>query len=143
MLRVVAPLGLVMALAAACGGQGNVFDLKEGDCFNYEESEEITDVDLVECDDPHQREVYAVFSITAAPGLPFPGSSRVQDVAETLCLERFDEFVERPYLDSLLDIETFLPTQESWEDIDDREVTCSLYDLEELYMEGSMQGSGR
>ena len=87
--------------------------------------------------------MYAVFSITAAPGLPFPGSSRVGDVAETLCLERFDEFVERPYLDSLLEIEAFTPTRDSWEDIDDREVTCSLYDLEELYMEGSMQGSGR
>ena len=143
MLRVVALLGLVMALAAACGGQGNVFDLEKGDCFNYQESDEISDVDLVQCDDPHQREVYAVVSITAAPGLPFPGSSRVEDVGSNFCLERFDEYVERPYLDSLLDIETFLPTQESWEEQDDREVTCSLYDLEELYMEGSMQGSGR
>ena len=48
-----------------------------------------------------------------------------------------------PYLDSLLDIETFLPTRDSWEDLDDREVICSLYDLEYLYMEGSMRGSGR
>ena len=119
------------------------FDLAEGDCYNYDESEEVTDVDFVPCDEPHQREVYAVLSFLESPGLPFPGSARVNDVAFDLCLERFDEFVGRPYSDSLLDVETFAPTRDSWEDLDDREVTCSLYDLEEFYMEGSMRGSGR
>ena len=28
-----------MALAAGCGGEGNVFELAEGDCFNYDESD--------------------------------------------------------------------------------------------------------
>ena len=143
MLRAIVLLGLVMALAAGCGGEGNVFELAEGDCFNYDESEEVSDVDIVPCDDPHQREVYAVTSLAESPGLPFPGSTRVNDVAFELCLERFDEFVDRPYSDSILDIETFSPSRASWEDIDDREVTCSLYDLEDLYMEGSMRGSGR
>ena len=142
MLKMIAILGLVLALAVACGG-GNVFDIEEGDCFNYEESEEITDVDFIECDDPHQREVYAVVSIAVAAGMPFPGSTRVEEVAWNLCLERFDEFVGLPYLDSLLDIESFFPTRGSWEDIDDREVICLLYDLEDLYMEGSMRGSER
>ena len=143
MFRAVVLLGLVMALAAGCGGEGNVFDLAEGDCYNYDESEEVTDVDFVPCDEPHQREVYAVLSFSESTGLPFPGSTRVSDVAFDLCLERFGEFVGRPYSDSLLDVETFVPTRDSWEDIDDREVTCSLYDLEEFYMEGSMRGSGR
>ena len=143
MFRAVVLLGLVMALAAGCGGEGNVFDLAEGDCYNYDESEEVTDVDFVPCDEPHQREVYAALSFSESPGLPFPGSTRVNDVAFDLCLERFDEFVGRPYSDSLLDVDTFAPTRDSWEDIDDREITCSLYDLEEFYMEGSMRGSGR
>ena len=142
-LRVVAILGFVLALAVACGGEGNVYDIREGDCFNYEESEEISDVDFIQCDDPHQREVYAVVSIGVDAGLPYPGSTRVEEVALNLCLERFDEFVGLPYSESLLDIETFFPTRDSWEDIDDREVICMLYDLEELYMEGSMRGSER
>ena len=131
-----------MVLAAGCG-EGNVFELEEGACFNHEESEEVFDVDIVSCDDPHQYEVYAVVSIAEPPGLPFPGSTRVGDVAANLCLERFEEFVARPYADSLLDIWTLSPTRESWEDLDDREVICSLYDLEDIYVEGSMQGSGR
>ena len=141
-MKVIAILGLVLALSVACGG-GNVFDIGVGDCFNYEESEEISDVELIQCDDPHQREVYAVVSIEVAAGLAYPGDSRVGEVAWNLCLERFDEFVGTPYFDSVLDIETFLPTRDSWEDIDDREVTCLLYDIEDLYMEGSMRGSGR
>ncbi len=141
-MKVIAILGLVLALSVACGG-GNVFDIGVGDCFNYEESEEISDVELIQCDDPHQREVYAVVSIEVAAGLAYPGDSRVGEVAWNLCLERFDEFVGTPYFDSVLDIETFLPTRDSWEDIDDREVTCLLYDIEDLYMEGTMRGSGR
>ena len=61
--------------------------------------------------------------IDVAEGMAFPGSSRVEEVALNLCLERFDEFVGTPYYDSLLDIEAFSPTRDSWEDIDDREVT--------------------
>ena len=142
MLRVVASFGLVIALAGGCG-EGNVFELEEGDCFNQEESEEIADVDIVSCNDPHQYEVYAVVSIAEPLGLPFPGPNRVADVAANLCLERFEEFVARPYADSLLEISTLSPSLESWEDLDDREVICSLYDLEDIYMEGSMLGSGR
>ena len=66
-----------------------------------------------------------------------------EDVAYNLCLERFDEFVGTPYFDSVLDIETFYPTRDSWENIDDRRVSCLLYDIEDLYMEGSMRDSGR
>ena len=82
MFRAVVLLGLVMALAAGCGGEGNVFDLAEGDCYNYDESEEVTDVDFVPCDEPHQREVYAALSFSESPGLPFPGSTRVMKVLD-------------------------------------------------------------
>ena len=145
MLKAVVLLGLIMAIAAGCLAEGNVFDLAEGDCYNYDEdeSEEVADVDLVPCDEPHQYEVYAVLSFEEAPGVPFPGTTRVSDAAGNLCLEHFDEFVGLSYSDSLLDITTLFPTRDSWEDVDDREIICSLYDLEEFYMEGSMRGSGR
>ena len=142
-MKVIAILGLVLALAAACGGGGNVFDIGVGDCFNYEESDEITDVEFTQCDDPHQREVYAEVSIDVAAGMAYPGDYRVDEVASNLCLKRFDEFVGTSYFDSALEIEAFTPTRDSWEDEDDRKVSCLLYDLEDLSMEGSMRGSGR
>ena len=140
---IILPLAiLLMAFVMACGGEGNIFELSVGDCFNYEQAEELTDVDIIPCDDPHQREVYAVVSIDVAAGLPYPGSSQVEDVSWNMCLEHFEGFVGADYYDSRLDFEMFFPTRGSWNDIDDREVTCFLYDLEDLYMEGSMEGSG-
>ena len=143
MLRAIVFLGvLLMTLLAGCG-EGNVFELAEGDCFNDEESEEVSNVEVVSCDDPHQKEVYAVVSIAEPDGASFPGAARVSDLAADFCLERFDEFVGLPFFDSRLNISTLNPTQDSWERLDDREVICSLYDLEDLYMKGSMRGSGR
>ena len=60
-----------------------------------------------------------------------------------LCFAFFEDYVERPYPESLLDIVTFNPTRDSWNDIDDREIVCLLYDLESAYMDESMKGSGR
>jgi hypothetical protein len=142
-MKVIAILGLVLALSVACGGGDNIFDIKEGDCFNYELSEVMTNVEFIQCDDPHQREVYATVSIDVAAGMAYPGDSRVDEAAANLCLEPFKEFVGTSYFDSVLEIEAFSPTRDSWEDIDDREVTCLLYDIEDLYMEGTMRGSGR
>ena len=50
---------------------------------------------------------------------------------------------DRPYPESLLDIATFNPTRDSWNEIDDREIVCLLYDLESAYMHESMKDSGR
>ena len=140
---IILPLAiLALALPMACGGEGNIFELDVGDCFNFEEAEELADVDFIPCDEPHQREVFAVVSIDVAAGLPYPGSSQVEDVSRNMCLEKFEDFVGADYYDSRLDFEVLFPTRDSWNDIDDREVTCSLYDLEDLYMEGSMEASG-
>ena len=134
---------VVLLLAGIACGEGNVFSLSEGDCFNSAEEGEVSDVEIVPCDDPHESEVYAVVSIAGPQGLPFPGETRVLDVGGGLCLEHFQEFVGRSYEYSLLDITVITPTKESWEQNDDREVTCAVYDLEILYMEGSMRGSAR
>ena len=70
-------------------------------------------------------------------GLPYPGSTRVEEVALNLCLERFDEFVGLPYSESLDEIETFFPTAGFVGRLETTEKSFALYDLEELYMEGS------
>ena len=144
MLRAVVLLCVVMALAVGCE-EGNVFELAEGDCFNYqgEQDKEVSDVELVPCEDPHQFEAYAVVLIEEPSGLPFPGSTQVGLLSDNLCLASFEEFVGLPYSDSILEVLTFSPSQDSWEDMDDREVVCVLFDPEDLYTEGSMRGSGR
>ena len=139
-------LGVALVVSVLFGlfqcGQGNVFDLAAGQCFNDPAGLEASDVDVVPCEDPHHNEVYAVVSLDEWADFPFPGTSRMDEIAEAECLERFDAFVGLPYPDSILDIYFLRPSRESWEELDDREIVCALYHLEETFMEGSMEGSG-
>ncbi len=140
------PLAALMALTVvivACSGEGNVFSLKVGDCFNLGDAAEVENVELVDCDELHQYEVYAAIDVEAPNDAQFPGSDRLESVTFSLCLNYFDEYVGETYANSLLDIQTLSPSRDSWEDAGDREVVCTLFDIEDLYMEGSMKGSRR
>ena len=135
-------LGLACVLAVSCG-QGSAFSLDVGDCLDEPQGAEFSDVDKIPCDEPHELEVFAVVQHPAGDDAPFPGTARIEQVAFDLCFAFFEDYVDRPYADSLLDIATFNPTRGSWDDIDDREIVCLLYDLESQYMDESMKGSGR
>ena len=140
------PIAALVALTAvlvACSGEGNVFSLKVGDCFQEGGEEVVANVELVDCEEPHQYEVYAAIDVEAPNDAPFPGYDQLDFVTSSLCLDYFDEYVGVTYEDSLLGIRTLSPSRDSWEDAGDREVICSLFDLEDLYMEGSMKGSRR
>ena len=131
---------LVMGLAvSACMG-GNVFTLEEGDCFNDETefSEEVSDVPIVECGEPHDNEVYRVVEMTDSS---YPGFDATGSRADSLCLEAFETFVGTPYVDSALEISWLIPTEESW-GAGDREIVCFLYRLDFPKMTGTMEGSG-
>ena len=148
MLKIVVLLGLVVALTLGCTEKGNVFELQVGDCFNYihepqEDGEEIVDVDYVECSELHQREVYAVLELPDTEDAPFPGLESIRNTASGLCLDSFEGFVGMAYDVSSLDIEALHPQKDTWENHNDRKFTCSLYDLFNSHMEGSMRGSKR
>ena len=72
-LKVLIVLGVVLAVAMAC--TGNVFSLEVGDCFNDPDSgfEEVTDVEIVECSENHDNEVYALSDYPAGDGAPVSG----------------------------------------------------------------------
>ncbi len=135
-------LGLACVLVVSCG-QGSAFSLEVGECLNEPRSSEFEDVDKGPCDEPHELEVFAVVQHPAGNDVPFPGTGRIEEVAFALCFALFEEYVDRSYADSVLDIVTFNPTRDSWDDIDDREIVCLLYDLESQYMDESMKDSGR
>ncbi len=138
-----AALVVLSVVIVACSGEGNVFSLKVGDCFNQGNEEEVENVALVDCDELHQYEVFAAADVEAPNDAQFPGSAQLEFVAFSLCLDYFDEYVGETYENSLLDIQTLSPSRDSWEGAGDREVVCTLFDLEDLYMEGSMKGSRR
>lgn len=155
----VATAGLALAFAtvlAGCGsddeagrdsssdeitsaGTADVFSLKVGDCFDDESGDEITDVPGVPCAEPHDNEVYHSFEM---PEGDYPGAAAIDAAAEEECVGAFESFVGLPYQESVLGIGPITPTEAGWDEADDREVLCIVYDVE-AQTEGSLAGAAR
>jgi len=134
-------IGIVVL--AAC--EGNVFSLKVGDCYNgpslnTEHAVDVMNVELVSCDEPHESEVYAVFEL---PDSGWKGEDYVFEQTEIGCFARFEAYVGIEYELSTLYVDVLYPTKESWKEMDDRLVQCSV--VQESYAKGtgSVKGSRR
>jgi len=107
------------------GGLG-AFAIQVGDCLNLpSEYSEVQSVEGVPCSQAHSAQAYAVFDLVGF-GDPFPGSAAFEEQINVGCLDRFEGFVGVPYEESELYIRTLEPTEESWAQLDDREVICLL-----------------
>lgn len=137
--RLIPAIALVLA---ACGG--NVFDLAVGDCFDDGDIavgpgvEEIGDVPLVDCSEPHDNEVYATVTVE---GDSFPGDQQISDHADQVCHAAFEGFVGLDYQSSVLDFGWLVPTADSW-GAGDRLVACFIYRLDLEKVSGTLEGSG-
>jgi hypothetical protein len=121
------------------GGEIDVFTLSVGDCMSDTGTEEeVYDVPVTPCDEPHDYEVYYDFSL--------PDGEYVEDdvyaAAEDGCYNEFAAFVGLSYEESALDFSYFAPTQESWEQGDDRIVSCFVGDPS-TQTTGSLAGVAR
>ncbi len=117
----------------------NVNDLGVGDCWDdpTDTSSGILEVELVDCDDPHDNEVYLLVNLNDGPY----DAERVDIEADAACLDAFFGYVGQVYEDSALGYFTLTPTEAGWAE-GDREVICSLYDFALKKLVGSMEGSG-
>lgn len=124
----------------------SVFDLDQGDCFNYvqEQTEEgsVDSIKVLPCTQPHENELYFTVDYPAADGEPFPGEEAIDSFAEEQCLAAFAEYVGIDFRESVFNVRYFQPTPGSWERRDDREIACFLFERD-LLLEGSMQGAER
>lgn len=125
------------------GADVSVFELTVGTCFDdvaafgEQGGGEVGDLPVVECDAPHDNEVYAVFNVEESA---FPGDEAMRETAEEGCLARFEPYVDRDYDSSRLVISHLVPTDGTWAR-GDREVICFLYDIDLEKLVGSMEGS--
>ncbi len=143
-MRKYAVVLVFLLVASGCSLKGNVFYLSVGDCYNddpltYEVSE-VGDVDVVSCSKPHTYEVYSEFELT---GSSFPGQSTVISRADEGCFTRFASFVGIEYDYSEWYYSTIFPTKDSWNNLDDRQVTCILGTEYDELTTGSARGTRR
>jgi hypothetical protein len=134
----------VLVLAGAgCSDKGNVFSLEEGSCFQDPGgSLEVSDVEIVDCEEPHFAEVFHNEDIDSE-GDDFPGAAVISEQVSETCLgPAFEEFTGVPYVqDSVFDVYPLAPTEETW-DAGDREITCSVMSLTGEQLTGSAEGEG-
>ncbi len=138
-IGVVAFVAFAVFLSACSAG---VLALDVGSCFD--DPADIaqvgaSDIVVVDCDTPHDNEVFANVVLT---GDEFPGSEVVADRALAQCVDAFGPYVGTAYETSVYDILWVGPSQETW-DVGDRVVICAAFDPGGAKTTGPIQGIGR
>jgi hypothetical protein len=124
------------------GATISAFDLVPGDCFDEPEGEFYDRVELLACDGPHDSEVFAVFTLEGDRTEPYPGDPVVEDDAYDACEgEHFREYVGVAYAQSRFVANIIAPTRETWVDLGDREVVCTLSNPNRQPLQESAAGS--
>ncbi|MEX2236709.1 MAG: hypothetical protein WEB00_04120 [Dehalococcoidia bacterium] len=101
-------VGLVALLVAGCE-EGNVLDLKEGDCIEeLPDGDSVSNVDIIDCDDEGAN--YQVLNIVTVADGDYPGTAELDVEAQENC-----DPGTLTYL---------APSEETWEEEDDRAIVC-------------------
>lgn len=124
-------------------GEVGINRLRLGDCFNQESevvgSTSVEAVEAVPCEEAHDQEV---FYLGALPDSEYAGDQVTADLVTEQCIAVFETYVGLGYADSLLDIAYIYPSEDSWGD-GDRGYVCSLFDVNQEALVGSMRGAAR
>lgn len=132
-------IGVVVALvlvASAC--TTSVFSLEVGNCIADPGNGQVDTVDIVDCDDEHDYEIYANLTVPESVGL-----AGVENFALEGCYDAFPDYVGTDFESSVYDFTWFEPTTDSWEQRNDRTVNCLLFDFQAGTSTGSARGSAR
>jgi len=125
-------------ILSACSA--SVLELDVGTCFDDPDTfEQVEDVPIVDCDEPHDNEVIANQDLT---GSDYPGQDQIENRASQICYDQFSDYVGISYEESMYDIGWLYPTDETWA-AGDREVICFGYDLTLAKITGSINGIGQ
>ena len=124
-------------------------DLQVGDCYNEPDAASATtnddskrqvgSVEVVDCEVPHQHEVYNNYKITLST---FPDSSTMQSQIQTACYSSFEDYVGKSYDESQYEASTLTPTENSWAQ-GDRTITCTLVTKDNSLITGSLKGAAK
>jgi hypothetical protein len=115
--------GLTFLAAAGVACSDSVPTAEEGACI--EELSligDISELPTVDCDEDHAAQVVGLFDHDG--GDDFPGDDEIEEEANERCQELFEDFVGAPVQETSLSFGAINPTEETWEQADDRETIC-------------------
>lgn len=108
--------------------------------FDADVGAEITEFPRVDCAQPHSHEVFAVIT---SEQQTYPGFEALEAEAQVACLAAFEPYVGVNPFDSELFYEWIVPTLDSWDRADDRQIVCVLGNHDGAPLQGSVRGSAR
>jgi hypothetical protein len=125
------------------GGQLGAFRIRVGDCLGDLQGSTFEAVAAVPCSQSHKYEVYAAFMIPGDGSAAFPGEASIDAAADDGCFNRFAGFVGLAFEQSIYGVFTIQPTRGSWDEVDDREVLCAIYNYDETLKQGTARDTRR
>ncbi len=140
-LAVLGVAGLTASMSACSLLGGSVASAEVGACVDTTSmgTDEITEIPTVDCSEEHDVQVFHKFDM---PDGDYPGADGVEAAAREDCIAEFDAFVGAAYEDSALDINYIGPSEQSWNDANDREILCLLFAMDGSTATESWEGSG-
>lgn len=123
------------------GGGLGAFVIQVGDCVNVPDESLVASLEGTPCWEPHDAEAYYSFDITGHTA--YPGESAITTAADTACAAQFHPYVGISLDQSELGFTWLAPTEEGWDEADDRGVTCLAMPWSGNKLESSVRGSGR
>ncbi|MFT4188791.1 MAG: septum formation family protein [Aeromicrobium sp.] len=121
--------------------KASAYEIQVGDCYDLPgDTPTVTTMRAVPCDEPHEAEAYHQ---TTLDGDDYPGEEVARETSGAACVDAFEDFVGRPYEDSELDVYRLYPRADSWDLLDDRLVSCLVYDPADPTLDGTLEGSDR
>ena len=149
-------LFLVMRLVGSCDEAATVapdsppparltvywHDLEPGDCFSWPEGQEISDVTVVDCAEPHDVEVAGTVELTEPPGTAYDEGA-VRGMATVRCYDVYSAYTgQRALASTGSDPQVVYPTRDGWSN-GGRTAVCLAVGEGEGALIGSVRADGQ
>jgi hypothetical protein len=126
--------------AVTAEARTDAFSLQVGDCINDPGTEDVSDITVLPCDEPH---VFELFARTDMPDGDYPGVPAANTAASEFCAPEFATYVGLEYDASVLELLYFYPVEDSWNAADDREIVCFVAEQGEKPVTGTLRDARR
>lgn len=107
---------------------GRAFHPEVGQCLDVRKDRPSGPDSIVPCDEVHDDEAYAGFTLDDDASAPYPGEGVIERLANDGCRERFTDFIGIRYEDSVFEFISMYPAEGGWTVHGDRRVTCLVWD---------------
>ncbi|MEO7545232.1 MAG: septum formation family protein [Terrimesophilobacter sp.] len=125
----------------------SVFSLKVGDCFNdpsAKSDDVVSEVEIVKCKSAHDNEIFHHALMT---GSTYPGTDGAYAQAEEACAPTFFDFIgfsgDPAGYEYELEYSYFVPTQDSWDNANDRAIDCFAYNADASQLTDTLEGAAK